>query len=148
MEIMNSKKRVLVINGPNLNMLGLRDPNHYGTLTLNDINKMISEEKCFDYEFFQSNHEGVIVDKIQEYKKYDAIIINPAAYTHTSIAIHDALEIVDIYKVEVHLSMVDNREDYRRINFIRDVVDQSFQGEGANSYIKAVQYLKNKFNVL
>ena len=150
MEILDNKhkKKILVINGPNLNMLGLRDPNHYGTKTLAEINEMISNETVFDYEFFQSNHEGLIVDKIQEYKNYDGIIINPAAYTHTSIAIHDALEIVDICKVEVHLSMVDNREDYRRINFVRDVVDQSFQGEGANSYIKAVQYLKNKLNVL
>ena len=149
MEIMNSKKkRILVINGPNLNMLGLRDPNHYGTLTLEDINDMISEEKCFEYEFFQSNHEGLIVDKIQQYKKYDAIIINPAAYTHTSVAIHDALEIVDILKVEVHLSAVDTREEYRKINFVRDVVDASFQGDKALSYLKAVEYLKNKLNVL
>ena len=148
MEIINNKKRVLVINGPNLNMLGLRDPNHYGTLTLDDINKMISEEKCFDYEFFQSNHEGAIVDKIQQYKNYDAIIINPAAYTHTSVAIHDALEIVDILKVEVHLSEVDSREDYRKVNFVRDVVDVTFQGEKAVSYLKAVGYLKNKLNVL
>ena len=147
-EIMNNKKRVLVINGPNLNMLGLRDPNHYGTLTLDDINKMISEEKCFEYEFYQSNHEGAIVDKIQQYKNYDAIIINPAAYTHTSVAIHDALEIVDIIKVEVHLSEVDSREEYRKINFVRDVVDVTFQGEKAKSYLKAVEYLKNKLNVL
>ena len=149
MEIMNSdKKRILVINGPNLNMLGLRDPNHYGSLTLEDINNMIRDEKCFEYEFFQSNHEGAIVDKIQQYKNYDAIIINPAAYTHTSVAIHDALEIVDILKVEVHLSAVDSREEYRKINFVRDVVDASFQGEKAMSYLKAVEYLKNKLNVL
>ena len=148
MEIMNSKRRVLVINGPNLNMLGLRDPKHYGTLTLADINKMISEEKCFEYEFYQSNHEGAIVDKIQQYKNYDAIIINPAAYTHTSVAIHDALEIVDILKVEVHLSEVDSREEYRKVNFVRDVVDATFQGEKALSYLKAVEYLKNKLNVL
>ena len=147
-EIMNNKKRVLVINGPNLNMLGLRDPNHYGTLTLDDINKMISEEKCFEYEFYQSNHEGAIVDIIQQYKNYDAIIINPAAYTHTSVAIHDALEIVDILKVEVHLSEVDSREEYRKVNFVRDVVDATFQGEKATSYLKAVKYLKNKLNVL
>ena len=129
-------------------MLGLRDPNHYGTLTLADINNMINEEKCFEYEFFQSNHEGAIVDKIQEYRNYDGIIINPAAYTHTSVAIHDALEIVDILKVEVHLSEVDSREEYRKINFVRDVVDATFQGEKAMSYLKAVGYLKNKLNVL
>ena len=143
-----NKKRILVINGPNLNMLGLRDSNHYGTLTLDDINKMIKDEKVFEYEFFQSNHEGAIVDKIQEYKQYDGIIINPAAYTHTSVAIHDALEIVDILKVEVHLSEVDSREEYRKINFVRNVVDATFQGEKEMSYLKAVGYLKNKLNVL
>ena len=149
MEIMNNKKKkILVINGPNLNMLGLRDPNHYGSLTLDSINNMISSEMCFEFEFFQSNHEGAIVDKIQQYKNYDAIIINPAAYTHTSVAIHDALEIVDILKVEVHLSEVDSREEYRKVNFVRDVVDASFQGEKENSYLRAVEYLKNKFNVL
>jgi arylformamidase len=96
MEIINGKlkKKILVINGPNLNMLGLRDPKHYGTQTLDEINNMIKEETALDFEFFQSNHEGAIVDKIQEYKKYDGIIINPAAYTHTSVAIHDALEII------------------------------------------------------
>ena len=149
MDIMNKKKKkILVINGPNLNMLGLRDPNHYGNLTLDSINNMISSEMCFEFEFFQSNHEGAIVDKIQQFKNYDAIIINPAAYTHTSVAIHDALEIVDILKVEVHLSEVDSREEYRKVNFVRDVVDASFQGEKENSYLRAVEYLKNKFNVL
>lgn len=150
MEIINGKlkKKILVINGPNLNMLGLRDPKHYGTQTLDEINNMIKEETAFDFEFYQSNHEGSIVDKLQEYKKYDGIIINPAAYTHTSVAIHDALEIVDIIKVEVHLSKVDSREDFRKINFIRDVVDETFQGDGALSYIKAVRYLKNKLNVI
>ncbi len=150
MEIIENKhkKKILVINGPNLNMLGLRDPNHYGSLTLNQINEMLSSDLTFDIDFFQSNHEGAIVDKIQEYKNYDGIIINPAAYTHTSVAIHDALEIVDILKVEVHLSMVDEREEYRKVNFIRDVVDACFQGEKALSYVKALEYLKNKLNVI
>lgn len=150
MNIINGKfkKKILVINGPNLNMLGLRDPNHYGSLTLAEINEMIMEDKTFDFEFFQSNHEGAIVDKIQQYKNYDGIIINPAAYTHTSLAIGDALEIADIPKVEVHLSKVDEREEYRRVNFVRNVVDATFQGEKAYSYIKAVIYLKNKLNVL
>ena len=88
------------------------------------------------------------LDKLQEYKKYDGIIINPAAYTHTSVAIHDALEIIDILKVEVHLSEVDNREEYRKVNFVRDVCDMSYQGEKEGSYLKALQYLKNKLNVL
>jgi 3-dehydroquinate dehydratase-2 len=129
-------------------MLGLRDPKHYGTLTLEMINQLISSDHTFEYEFFQSNHEGAIVDKLQEYKNYDGIIINPAAYTHTSVAIHDILEIIDIPKVEVHLSMVDEREEYRKVNFVRDVVDITFQGEKALSYGKAVKYLKNKLNVL
>ena len=142
------KRKILVVNGPNLNMLGLRDPNNYGSLTLQQINDMLSDDKSVEIEFFQSNHEGAIVDKLQEYKKYDGIIINPAAYTHTSVALHDALEIIDILKVEVHLSEVDNREDYRKINFVRDVCDMSFQGEKEVSYLKALQYLKNKLNVL
>ena len=150
MEIMNnqSKKKILVVNGPNLNMLGLRNPNHYGSLTLEEINNMLRSDKSVEIEFFQSNHEGCIVDKLQEYKKYDGIIINPAAYTHTSVAIHDILEIIDILKVEVHLSAVDSREDYRKVNFVRDVVDMTFQGEKEGSYLKALQYLKNKLNVL
>ena len=150
MEIMKNqtKKKILVVNGPNLNMLGLRDPKHYGSLTLEQINDMLQSDKSVELEFYQSNHEGCIVDKLQEYKKYDGIIINPAAYTHTSVAIHDILEIIDILKVEVHLSAVDDREDYRKINFVRDVVDMTFQGEKEGSYLKALQYLKNKLNVL
>ena len=150
MEILHNthKKKILIINGPNLNMLGLRDPNHYGSLTLEEINDMIRKDSTFEYEFFQSNHEGMIIDKIQQYKNYDAIVINPAAYTHTSLAIHDALEIVDIPKVEVHLSDIDSREEYRKVNFIRSVVDQSFQGGKALSYLKAIEYLKKKLNVL
>lgn len=143
-----TKKKILVVNGPNLNMLGLRNPKHYGSLTLEEINQILRSDKTVDIEFFQSNHEGAIVDKLQEYKKYDGIIINPAAYTHTSVAIHDILEIIDILKVEVHLSSVDNREDYRKVNFVRDVVDMTFQGEKEGSYLKALQYLKNKLNVL
>lgn len=146
--MIKTRKKILVINGPNLNMLGLRDPNHYGSLTLEKINEIIASDKTFDFEFFQSNWEGAIVDKIQEYKQYDGIIINPAAYTHTSVAIHDALEIVSIPKVEVHLSMVDEREEYRKVNFIHDVVDVCFQGEKELSYVKAVNYLKNKLIML
>ena len=150
MEIINKKhkKKILVVNGPNLNMLGKRDPNHYGSLTLKEINNLLAKDLSVDIEFFQTNHEGYIVDKLQKYKKYDGIIINPAAYTHTSVAIHDVLEIIDIPKVEVHLSEVDSREEYRKINFVRDVVDATFQGEKEVSYLKALQYLKNILNVL
>ena len=142
------KKNVLVINGPNINLLGLRDKNHYGALTMDKINEMIEHDNSFDFEFFQSNHEGAIVDKLQEYKKYAGIIINPAAYTHTSIAIHDCLEVVDSVKVEVHLSEVDMREDFRKVNYVRDVCDKCFAGKKEVSYLNAVNYLKTKINVL
>ena len=138
-------KKVIIINGPNLNMLGLRDKNHYGTLTLEKINELIKMENDneFKLEFFQSNSEGDIVTKIQESLDNYAIIINPGAYTHTSIAIRDALEIYDGIIIEVHLSNVDNREDFRRINFIRDLATVTFSGEKEVSYLKAIKYLKD-----
>ena len=136
--------KVLVINGPNLNMLGKRPKEHYGSLTLEEINRLMEEENngCFDLEFYQSNYEGDIVTKIQQSLNYYAIIINPAAYTHTSVAIHDALEMFDGYKIEVHLSDVDNREDFRKINFVRDVCCKNFANERENSYVNAIKYLK------
>jgi len=137
-------KKILVINGPNLNMLGKRNKEHYGDLTLNDINNLMKNEDYFVYDFFQSNSEGDIVTKIQEaYYNADAVIINPAAYTHTSIAIRDALLILEIPIVEVHLSEVDSREDFRRINYIRDIVDATFKGSKEKSYLEAIKYLKN-----
>lgn len=140
-------KNVLVINGPNLNMLGKRPKEHYGSLTLDEINNlMLNENKgLFHLEFFQSNSEGDIVSKIQEavLKEYDAIIINPAAYTHTSVAIHDALEMFNGVKIEVHLSHVDEREDFRRVNFVRDVCNICFSGQLEGSYLQALAYLKN-----
>ena len=137
--------KILVVNGPNLNMLGLRDKNHYGTLTLEKINELIKMENDneFKLEFFQSNSEGDIVTKIQESLDNYAIIINPWAYTHTSIAIRDALEIYDGILIEVHLSNVDNREDFRKINFIRDLATVTFSGEKEVSYLKAIKYLKD-----
>ena len=96
-----------------------------------------------ELEFYQSNYEGDLVTKIQESLGYDAIIINPAAYTHTSVAIHDALEMFTGIKIEVHLSKVDKREDFRRINFVRDVCDVCFSGEFEGSYVNAIKYLKN-----
>ncbi len=134
-------KKVLVINGPNLNMLGKRDKNHYGTKTLKDIYDLMENEGGFEFLFFQSNHEGDIIDKIQ-LSTYDAIIINPGAYTHTSVALHDALEIVKCEKVEVHLSDVDNRDDFRKINMVRDVCTHTISGLKENSYVEAVRYLK------
>lgn len=137
--------RVLVLNGPNLNMLGKRPKEHYGSLTLNQINELMKKEAGdkLELEFYQSNYEGDLVTKIQESLNYDAIIINPAAYTHTSVAIHDALEMFTGIKIEVHLSKVDNREDFRKINFVRDVCDVCFSGEFEGSYVNAIKYLKN-----
>ena len=137
--------RVLVLNGPNLNMLGKRPKEHYGSLTLNQINELMKKEaeNKLELEFYQSNYEVDLVTKIQESLNYDAIIINPAAYTHTSVAIHDALEMFTGIKIEVHLSKVDNREDFRRINFVRDVCDVCFSGEFEGSYVNAIKYLKN-----
>ena len=137
--------KVLIINGPNLNMLGKRPKEHYGSLTLDDINNLIIKENdnYFDLEFYQSNYEGDIVTKIQESLDCYAIIINPAAYTHTSVAIHDALEMFTGYIVEVHLSKVDEREDFRKINFIRDLASMNFCGKFEKSYLEAIEYLKN-----
>ena len=138
-------KKVLVINGPNLNMLGLREENHYGSLTLDEINKLIVKENdgYFDLEFFQSNSEGDIITKIQNSLDDFAIVINPAAYTHTSVGIRDALAIYKGIIVEVHLSKVDEREDFRKINFIRDLAKATFSGEKEYSYLKAIKYLKD-----
>ena len=137
--------KVLVINGPNLNMLGKRPKEHYGALTLYEINDlMLKEADDMELEFFQSNSEGDIVTEIQlAIGNFDAIIINPGAYTHTSVAIHDALEIFDGVKVEVHLSDVDNRDDFRKVNFVRDVCNKTFSGKKEGSYLEAIQYLKN-----
>ncbi len=139
--------KVLVLNGPNLNMLGKRPKEHYGSKTLDEINNLMLNE-CKDssikLEFYQSNYEGDLVTKIQKSLDYDAIIINPAAYTHTSVAIHDALEMFLGVKIEVHLSHVDERESFRRINFVRDVCNATFSGKFEGSYIDAIKYLKNK----
>ena len=138
-------KNVLVINGPNLNMLGKRPKEHYGSLTLDEINNlMIKNKGNLNLDFYQSNSEGDIVTIIQQaINKYDAIIINPGAYTHTSVAIHDALEIFDGIKIEVHLSDVDNRDDFRKINFVREVCNKTFSGKKEGSYLDAINYLKD-----
>lgn len=139
--------KILVINGPNINMLGIREVNIYGRDTyenlLNLIDKVAAEENI-EIEEFQSNHEGDIVDKIQKsYKKIDGIVINPAAYTHTSVAILDALKSVSIPTVEVHISKVSEREDFRQVNFIRNYSLKFFEGYGIEGYKRAIIYLKN-----
>lgn len=139
------KKKIMVVNGPNLNLLNKRNKEHYGKKTLDDINELISNNDYFEYEFFQSNHEGDIVDKLQTLDEYDGVIINPAAYTHTSIAIRDCLEMFDIPKIEVHLSDVNNREQFRKINYFSEICTKSFTAMHEFSYLNAVNYLKKYF---
>ncbi len=145
-----SKKilKILVINGPNLNMLGRRSKEHYGNKTLDDIILLMKFIDNVEIKHYQSNHEGDLIDYIQEFEKYDGLIINPGAYTHTSIAIRDALEIVTIPKVEVHLSNINSREKFREVNYISDVVDKSYIGLKEQGYIEAVKYLKHIKNMI
>ena len=134
--------KILVINGPNLNMLGLREPEIYGNKNYDSLCKMIyshCEDKGIEVEIFQSNHEGVIVDKIQSaYNVFDGIVINPAAYTHTSVAILDALKAVNIPAVVVHISDVDSREDYRQNSFVRNYCFKTISGNGFAGYLQAI----------
>ncbi len=138
--------KILVINGPNLNMLGIREPEIYGKRTYSELTEMIKAhalEKNVDVEFFQSNHEGDIVDKIQQayFDKTDAIIINPAAYTHTSVAIADALKGTGIPAAEVHISDVNKREAFRQISYVRDVCLFTVTGMGFEGYNVALDRL-------
>jgi 3-dehydroquinate dehydratase-2 len=140
--------KIQVINGPNLNMLGIREPEIYGSLTLDEINHRLSrkgDELGIDLDFFQSNHEGAIIDKIQEcYGTVDGIVINPGAYTHYSIAIRDAIAAVGIQAVEVHLSDINSREDFRKISVIKSVCVKQIWGKGVDSYTEALEYLAKK----
>lgn len=138
--------KLLIINGPNLNLLGLREPGIYGKQDYNTLCKMIEDAcKGIEFEIFQSNHEGVIVDKIQEaYKNTDGIVINPAAYTHTSVAILDALKAVGIPTVEVHISDINSREEFRKFSYVSLYAEKTIAGHGLNGYIEAIEYLKNK----
>lgn len=133
--------KLLVINGPNLNMLGRRESTHYGTLTLTDINTKLIEKADgrAEMEFFQSNHEGAIIDRIQQASGFDGIILNAGAYTHTSIAIRDALLTVKIPFVEVHLSNVYAREDFRHKSYLSDIAKGVVAGFGWMSYILALE---------
>ena len=137
--------KIQVINGPNLNMLGIREPGVYGTLTLDEINRQLvekGEELNLNLDFFQSNHEGDIIDKIQAcYRKIDGIVINPGAYTHYSIAIRDAIAAVGIPTVEVHLSDINSREDFRKISVIKSVCVKQIWGKGVHSYTEALEFL-------
>lgn len=141
--------KILVINGPNINMLGIREPGIYGNQNyetlLCDIDGWADELGC-EVECFQSNHEGAIVDEIQQaYGQFDGIVINPAAYTHTSVAILDALKSVAIPAVEVHISDVSKREDFRRISYAGMACEEHVTGKGLDGYKLAIQYLCNKY---
>ena len=142
--------KILVINGPSLNMLGIREPELYGRQDYNALVTLI-EETCaglnIEVECFQSNHEGAIVDRIQDaYRKVDAIIINPAGYTHTSVAILDALRSVAIPAVEVHLTDVRARESFRHISYAGLACEKSIAGRGFQGYVEAIHYLKEKYD--
>ena len=141
--------RILIINGPNINMLGLRERDLYGKKTYKDLIKYIKDyvyNKDIEIEIYQSNPEGQIINKIQEaYSFYDGIVINPAAYTHTSIAILDALKSVNIPTVEVHLTDIDMREEFRKISYVSYFSKKTIKGEGFDGYIEAIKYLKENF---
>lgn len=139
--------KFLILNGPNLNLLGLREPDVYGSRTYRDLLTLIdsaARELNVEAQCFQSNHEGTLVDKIQEaYGIFDGIIINPAAYTHTSVALLDALKAVAIPAVEVHISDVCQREDFRQTSYVRMACIKTFMGLGFQGYVEAMRYLKN-----
>ncbi len=138
--------KLLVINGPNLNFLGIREPSVYGNQTYADLLayiKRVCEQEHIDVSFFQSNHEGAIVDEIQAaYQVFDAILINPAAYTHTSVAILDALKAVGIPAVEVHLSDINQREEFRKFSYISLVARKTIVGKGFEGYKEGILHLK------
>ena len=140
--------KILVINGPNINMLGIREKHIYGSETYEDLMNFCKEsakELGVEVSFFQSNHEGAIVDAIQEaYGKIDGIVINPAAYTHTSVAILDALKAVSIPTVEVHISDVSAREDFRQISYVRSYCIRTIAGLGFEGYREAMKELVKK----
>ena len=137
--------RILVLNGPNLNMLGVREPELYGNKSYPDLVKDIkkyAKKNNVKVKFYQSNYEGALVTRIQKAnKKFDGIVINPGAYTHTSVAILDALKAVGIKTVEVHLTNVNEREDYRKISFVSEYASLVVKGEGFNGYFKAIDFL-------
>ena len=141
--------KILVLNGPNINMLGIREPGIYGKQSFTDLLALLKETAAaegLEIEQYQSNHEGCLVDKIQEaYGKFDGIVINPAAYTHTSVAILDALKSVSIPAVEVHISDVDARESFRQISYAGLACEHTIKGHGLEGYREAVLYLKDKY---
>ncbi len=141
--------KILVINGPNLNMLGIREPDIYGKQTYADLVATIeacAERLGVTVTVFQSNHEGALVEAIQKayFDKVDGIVINPAAYTHTSVALLDALKAVSIPTVEVHLSDVDHRDEFRKQSFVKAACELTITGKGFDGYVEAMEYLSAK----
>ena len=141
--------KILVINGPNINMLGIREPGIYGKQTFSDLLLLLketAEHYKIQIDQYQSNHEGCIVDKIQDaYGQYQGIVINPAAYTHTSVAILDALKSVSIPAVEIHISDVDSREAFRQVSYPGLYCEKTIKGQGLNGYVQAVEYLYHRY---
>lgn len=142
--------KILVLNGPNINMLGIREPGIYGKQSFNDLLKLLENtavECSVEIQQYQSNHEGDLVDKIQAaYGCFDGIVINPAAYTHTSVAILDALKAVAIPAVEVHISDVDSRESFRQISYAGQACVKTIKGQGLDGYRQAILYLKDHYS--
>ena len=139
--------KILVINGPNLNFLGIREKSIYGTENYEYLVNMIQDyakEKEFEVECYQSNHEGAIIDKIQEayFEKVDGIVINPGAYTHYSYAIRDALASITVPKVEVHISNIQEREEFRKISVTAPVCDKQIFGQGLDGYLQAIDFIR------
>ena len=140
--------KIYIINGPNLNMLGIREPEHYGSTTYDDLCATVREH-CkklgVDAVLYQSNHEGCLVDEIQKayFDGADGIVINPGAYTHTSIALLDAVKSVQIPTVEIHISKVEERENFRQVSYIRAACVKTISGHGINGYLEAIDYIYN-----
>ena len=139
--------KFLIINGPNLNMLGIREPEIYGRETYDDLRRMAAEgcgKLGVEVDFFQSNHEGALVDAIQQayFDRVDGIILNPGAYTHTSVALLDAVKAAGIPTVEVHISDVRQREDFRQVSYVRAACVKTIMGRGLAGYVEAAEYLK------
>lgn len=140
--------KIVVINGPNLNMLGIREPDIYGHTTYDDLCRQLrchGEQLGVELEIYQSNHEGDLVDRIQAaYGQAEGIVINPAAYTHTSVALLDALKAVSIPTVEVHISDPDSREDFRRVSLVRAACVKTISGHGIKGYLEAMDFLAQR----
>lgn len=139
--------QIIIINGPNLNLLGIRQPEIYGSVSFEEyFIKLETEFPDFNLHYYQSNHEGDLVDKIHNIGfRYDGMILNAGAYTHTSLAIGDALRIITTPVIEVHLTDIYNREDFRKTNFIKDVAKHSIIGKGLEGYKEAIEYLRDNF---